>query len=87
MNGRIILVDRISQAVASMLRRLGLPYQGNESRGKIRINGLAMRRWCEPKLAGPFSGKVDELSSSQSRLGTGISLQQRKIRTGNLSLD
>ncbi|XP_034681368.1 pentatricopeptide repeat-containing protein MRL1, chloroplastic isoform X2 [Vitis riparia] len=83
----INLAGRISQAVASMLRRLGLPYQGNESRGKIRINGLATRRWCQPKLAAPFSGKDNELSSSQSRLGTGISLQQRKIRTGNLSLD
>lgn len=87
MNGGIILVIRVSQAIASLLRRLGLPYQGNESRGKIRISGLAMRRWFQPKLAAPFSAKVDKFSPSKSRLGAGISLQQRKIRTGDLSLD
>ncbi|KAK9287449.1 hypothetical protein L1049_015870 [Liquidambar formosana] len=83
----INLAGRISQAVAALLRRLGLPYQGNESYGKIRIGGLAVRRWFQPKLASPFSGKLADLSSSQSRLGKGITYQQRNIRTGNLSLE
>ncbi|KAK4836674.1 hypothetical protein QYF36_026084 [Acer negundo] len=81
----INLAERMSQAVTSLLRRLGLTYQGNESLGKIRINGLSLRRWFQPKLATPFSGKPGELSSFQ--LGKGITHQQRNIRTGNLSLD
>ncbi|KAH7518493.1 pentatricopeptide repeat-containing protein MRL1, chloroplastic [Ziziphus jujuba] len=83
----INLAGRVGQAVAALLRRLRLPYQGNESHGKIRINGLAMKRWFQPKLASPFSGKPEELSSPQFRLGRGISHQQRNIRTANLSLD
>lgn len=81
--------DRVSQVVAAMLRRLGLQYHGNESYGKIRINGLTLRRWFQPKLDSPFIGKPGEWSpfSSQSRLGKGIIHQQRDIRTGNLSLD
>lgn len=79
--------DRASQAVAALLRRLGLQYQGNESYGKIRINGLSLRRWFQPKLTSPFSGKPGDWSSSQSRLGKGIIHQQRDIRTGILSLD
>ncbi|KAK3195318.1 hypothetical protein Dsin_026628 [Dipteronia sinensis] len=81
----INLAERMSQAVTSLLRRLGLTYQGNESLGKIRINGLSLRRWFQPKLATPFSGKPGEPSSFQ--LGKGITHQQRNIRTGNLSLD
>uniref|UniRef100_A0A5B7AR55 PROP1-like PPR domain-containing protein n=1 Tax=Davidia involucrata TaxID=16924 RepID=A0A5B7AR55_DAVIN len=79
----INLAGRISQAIAALLRRLRLPYQGNESYGKIRINGIAVKRWFRPKLASPFSGKQTELSW----LGKGITHQQRNIRTGNLSLD
>ncbi|XP_039058642.1 pentatricopeptide repeat-containing protein MRL1, chloroplastic isoform X1 [Hibiscus syriacus] len=82
----IDLAGRIGQAMASLLRRMGLPYQGNESYGKIRINGLALRRWFRPKLASPFTGKPGEWNASRMRLGKGISHQQRNIRTGNLSL-
>ncbi|XP_039006352.1 pentatricopeptide repeat-containing protein MRL1, chloroplastic-like isoform X1 [Hibiscus syriacus] len=82
----IDLAGRIGQAIAALLRRMGLPYQGNESYGKIRINGLALRRWFQPKLASPFTGKPGEWNASQMRLGKGISHQQRNIRTGNLSL-
>ncbi|PON55119.1 Tetratricopeptide-like helical domain containing protein [Parasponia andersonii] len=81
------LVGRVGQAVAALLRRLGLSYQGNESYGKIRINGLTIKRWFMPKLASPFSGKPEEINLSQFRLGKGIAHQQRNIRTGNLSLD
>ncbi|KAJ6739193.1 PENTATRICOPEPTIDE REPEAT-CONTAINING PROTEIN MRL1 CHLOROPLASTIC [Salix koriyanagi] len=83
----INVAGRISQAVASLLRRLGLPYQGNESFGKIRINGISLRRWLQPKLDSPFSGKPGEWGTSQSRLGKEISFQQRNIRTGDFSLE
>ncbi|XP_038901397.1 pentatricopeptide repeat-containing protein MRL1, chloroplastic isoform X2 [Benincasa hispida] len=83
----INLAGRVGQAVAALLRRLGLPYQGNGSSGKIRINGLALRRWLQPKLSDSLSGKPGEFSSFQSRLRKGISHQQRNIRMGNLSLD
>ncbi|XP_057963761.1 pentatricopeptide repeat-containing protein MRL1, chloroplastic [Malania oleifera] len=83
----INIAGRIGQAVAALLRRVGLPYQGNESFGKIRISGLAIRRWFQPKLGSPFSGKPEELSSSHTWLAKGITHQQRNIRTGNLSLD
>lgn len=80
-------LNRLSQAVAALLRRLGLPYQGNESYGKVRVNGLTLRRWLRPKLASPFSGKPGEFGLSQLRLGSGITHQQRNIRTGDLSLE
>ncbi|KAM1043805.1 hypothetical protein ACFX13_035788 [Malus domestica] len=82
----INIAGRIGQSVAALLRRLGLPYQGNESHGKIKISGLAMKRWFQPKLAS-FTGKPGEFGSSQLRLGKGITHQQRDIRTGNLSLE
>ncbi|XP_075674334.1 pentatricopeptide repeat-containing protein MRL1, chloroplastic isoform X2 [Castanea sativa] len=83
----INLAGRVSQAITALLRRLGIQYQGNESYGKIRINGLTLRRWFQPKLDSPFSGKPGDWSSSQSRLGKEIIHQQRDIRTGDLSLD
>ncbi|KAF4383665.1 hypothetical protein F8388_014165 [Cannabis sativa] len=81
------VAGRVGQAVASLLRRIGLHYQGNESHGKIRISGITLKRWFQPKLAPLFSGKPDEMNLSQFRLGKGIAHQQRDIRTGNLSLD
>ncbi|KAF6166538.1 hypothetical protein GIB67_005400 [Kingdonia uniflora] len=81
------LAGRVGQAVGALLRRLGLQYQGNESYGKIRINGISVKRWLQPKLGPPFSGKPAELNSSKMHLGKGIADQQRNIRTSNLSLD
>ncbi|CAL5402224.1 unnamed protein product [Camellia sinensis] len=81
----INVAGRISQGIASLLRRLGLPYHGNESYGKIRINGVVVKKWFQPKLSFPFNGKPAEINSSQSRLGKGISHQQRSIRLANLS--
>ncbi|XP_019413425.1 PREDICTED: pentatricopeptide repeat-containing protein MRL1, chloroplastic isoform X1 [Lupinus angustifolius] len=83
----INLSGRVGQTIGALLRRLQIPYKGNESSGKLRINGLALKIWFQPKLASPFSGKPGDWSSSQSRLGKSISHQQRNIRTGNLSLD
>ncbi|KAH6780127.1 hypothetical protein C2S52_011364 [Perilla frutescens var. hirtella] len=83
----INIADRISQAIAALLRRLGLSYQGNESYGKIRINGITIRKWFQPKFGSRYSDKQIELSSSLIHLGSGISRQQRKIRTGHLSLE
>lgn len=87
---------RAGQAVGALLRRLQIPHQGSESNGKLRIGGLALKKWFQPKLASPFSvnmgsptfsGKPGDWNSSLSRLGKSISNQQRNIRTGNLSLD
>ncbi|XP_059314334.1 pentatricopeptide repeat-containing protein MRL1, chloroplastic isoform X1 [Lycium ferocissimum] len=83
----IKIAGRINQAIASLLRRLGLPYPGNESCGKIRINGVIVKRWFQPKFESPFSWKHTGLSFSPTRLRKGISHQQRDIRAGNLSLD
>ncbi|XP_049350603.1 pentatricopeptide repeat-containing protein MRL1, chloroplastic isoform X1 [Solanum verrucosum] len=84
----IKIAGRINRAVAALLRRLGLPYQGNESFGKIRINGVIVKRWLQPKLESPFSWEQTGFSFfSQTRLRKGISHQQRTIRTGDLSLD
>ncbi|XP_030523376.1 pentatricopeptide repeat-containing protein MRL1, chloroplastic isoform X2 [Rhodamnia argentea] len=81
------VAGRLSQAVAALLRRLGLPYQGNESYGKVRVSGLALRRWLRPKLSSPFSGKPGEFGLSQLWLGSGIKHQRRNIRTEDLSLE
>lgn len=83
----INISGRVSQAVGALLRRLRLPYQGNESHGKIRITGLAVKRWFQPKLVPSLSEKQAPAGLSQLRLAKGITRQQRNIRTGNLSLD
>ncbi|KAL9244956.1 hypothetical protein vseg_018669 [Gypsophila vaccaria] len=78
---------RVSQTVGALLRRLRLPYQGNESHGKIRITGLSVKRWFQPKLNASLGGKQSELGLFQLGLTQGISNQRRSIRTGSLSLD
>ncbi|XP_047324853.1 pentatricopeptide repeat-containing protein MRL1, chloroplastic-like [Impatiens glandulifera] len=85
----IRLAGRISQSVAASMRRLGLTYIGSESNGKVRINGVVVKKWLRPKLDSPFNLKQQmELGSTQSRiLGKGISHQQRSIRTGDLSFN
>ncbi|XP_051146812.1 pentatricopeptide repeat-containing protein MRL1, chloroplastic [Andrographis paniculata] len=83
----IHIASRISQAIAALLRRLGLSYLGNESYGKIRINGVIIRKWFQPKFSSRFNVKRIDHSSSMRYLGSGISHQQRKIRTGYLSLE
>lgn len=80
---------RVGQAVGSLLRRLGLPYSGGESHGKIRINGLSLRRWFKPKLSGfSVSGRPGEMIPMPTSLAKGIFDQQRNIRSvNNLSLE
>lgn len=80
---------RVGQAVGSLLRRLGLPYSGGESHGKIRINGLSLRRWFKPKLSGfSGSGRPGEMIPMPTSLAKGIFDQQRNIRSvNNLSLE
>ncbi|XP_042004136.1 pentatricopeptide repeat-containing protein MRL1, chloroplastic-like isoform X1 [Salvia splendens] len=80
----INMAGRVSQEVAALLRRLGLSYQGNGSYGKIRINGITIRKWFQPKLGSPFTEKKMELSSSLTNLASGINRQRRKIRTVHL---
>lgn len=81
---------RAGQAVASLLRRLNLPYQGNETYGKIRISGRVIRHWLRPKSYLPssmFPGRTLDSSFPKSHLHKGIVDQQRMIRTEDLSID
>lgn len=81
---------RTGQAVAALFRRLNLPYQGNETYGKIRISGGVMRHWLSPKSYPPsskFPGMTLDSSCPNSHLGKGIVDQQRMIRTEDLSID
>lgn len=83
----INIAGRISQSLAGLLRRLGIAYQGNESYGKIRINGVSIRKWFEPKLESSFIRSTTHKSWSHGHLSSGILRQQRTIRTGLLSLE
>ncbi|KAH9605487.1 hypothetical protein KSS87_011863 [Heliosperma pusillum] len=56
---------RVSQTVGALLRRLRLPYQGNESQGKIRITGLSMKKWFQPNLTPSLGSKQSELGLFQ----------------------
>ncbi|KAK9070890.1 hypothetical protein SSX86_009458 [Deinandra increscens subsp. villosa] len=79
------VAGRVTQGISALLRRLRISYIGNESFGKIRVNGVVVRKWLSPKLSSPYGGKPTDFGSSNSRLGKGISDQQRNIRSGNLS--
>lgn len=75
------LAGRVGQTVGALLRRLGIKYQGEESHGKMRINGLTLRRWFNPKLTSTSStGGPADLLPLPSRLAKGIADQQRSIR-------
>lgn len=79
------LAGRVGQAVGSLLRRLGIKYQGEESHGRMRINGLTLRRWFNPKFTStPSTGAPVELIPLPSRLAKGIADQQRDIRSLSL---
>ncbi|CAN6311475.1 unnamed protein product [Urochloa humidicola] len=79
------LAGRVGQAVGSLLRRLGISYQGEESHGRMRINGLTLRRWFNPKLNSKSSGAAPaDLLPLSSRLAKGIADQQRDIRSLSL---
>ncbi|XP_048573735.1 pentatricopeptide repeat-containing protein MRL1, chloroplastic isoform X2 [Triticum urartu] len=79
------LAGRVGQAVGSLLRRLGIKYQGEESHGRMRINGLTLRRWFNPKFtSAPSTGAPVELLPLPSRLAKGIADQQRDIRSLSL---
>lgn len=78
-------VDRVGQEISALLRRLGIPYHRKDDR--LRINGVALKNWFQPKLDSPFSTKPGDLRSSQVPLGNQITRQQRSIRLGNLSLE
>jgi pentatricopeptide repeat protein len=82
----IDLTGRVGQEIGALLRRLDIPYHRKDSR--LRINGVSLKNWFQPKLDSPFSGgKPGDLRSSQVPLGNQISRQQRSIRLGNLSLE
>lgn len=72
----------MGRAVSAMLRRLGLPYKGNESHGKVRISGIALRRWFKPKVSfTSYAGKAADFTSSKFHLAKEITNQQRNIRS------
>ncbi|KAJ9562971.1 hypothetical protein OSB04_008131 [Centaurea solstitialis] len=86
------------KAIAALLRRLRISYIGNESCGKIRINGVVVKKWLTPKISslppaiinnfgGGKPATTDHQHHNYSPLGRGISDQQRHIRSGNLSYD
>ncbi|CAH8380213.1 unnamed protein product [Eruca vesicaria subsp. sativa] len=81
----IDLAGRVGQEISALLRRLGIPYHRKDS--KLRINGVSLKNWFQPKLDSPFSTKPGDLRSSQVPLGNQITRQQRSIRLGNLSLE
>ncbi|ESQ53634.1 hypothetical protein EUTSA_v10024275mg [Eutrema salsugineum] len=81
----IDLAGRVGQDIFALLRRLGIPYHRKES--KLRINGVSLKNWFQPKVDSPFSTKPRDLRSSQVPLGNQITRQQRSIRLGNLSLE
>ncbi|KAJ1256307.1 hypothetical protein BS78_K049600 [Paspalum vaginatum] len=79
------LAGRIGQAIGSLLRRLGISYQGEESHGRMWINGLTLRRWFNPKLNSKSSTAApSDLLPLPSRLAKGIADQQRDIRSNSL---
>lgn len=85
---KINLIRREGRAVGSLLRRLGLFYQGDESFGRIRIHGLTIRRWFKPKLSCSIPpGKSAEMIPVSTRLSKGIEDQQRSIRSNDLSIE
>ncbi|KAE8719109.1 hypothetical protein F3Y22_tig00109972pilonHSYRG00023 [Hibiscus syriacus] len=75
----IDLAGRIGQGIAALLRRIGLPYQGNESYGNIRINGLALRRWFQPKLASPFTGKPRDIHLFENKGSSVLQIEYAKV--------
>ncbi|KAG2244113.1 hypothetical protein Bca52824_094055 [Brassica carinata] len=81
----IELAGRAGQEISALLRRLGIPYHRKDS--KLRINGVSLKNWFQPKLDSPFSTKPGDLRSSQVPLGNQITRQQRSIRLGNFSLE
>ncbi|KAG4966980.1 hypothetical protein JHK87_032631 [Glycine soja] len=78
----INLGGRAGQAVGALLRRLQIPHQGSESNGKLRIGGLALKKWFQPKLASPFSNTYGtELVLFQTLLRRGLANQETKVQT------
>ncbi|GAB2225075.1 hypothetical protein Droror1_Dr00005860 [Drosera rotundifolia] len=82
----ISIAPKISRSVGALLRRLGIDYIGYVSQGKIRIDGLTVKRWLQPTVVNSFDVKQNELNTFQSRLGRGIRDQRRNIRIEDLSL-
>ncbi|CAI5505906.1 unnamed protein product [Closterium sp. Naga37s-1] len=72
------LASRTSQGVASLLRRLGLPYFGYESSGVLRITASAVTRWLRLRPHAPTSVPLatvtgDASSSSSLAVAPGSS--------------
>eukprot|EP00252_Welwitschia_mirabilis_P018878 TRINITY_DN4236_c0_g1_i2.p1 TRINITY_DN4236_c0_g1~~TRINITY_DN4236_c0_g1_i2.p1 ORF type:complete len:513 (+),score=117.98 TRINITY_DN4236_c0_g1_i2:201-1739(+) len=81
---------RTGQAVAALLRRLDLPYQGKEAQGRIRISGKPLRQWMSPKHYPNnfhFHGRASTSRNPSVLLGKHILDQRGKIQTKDFSVD
>ncbi|KAL9264743.1 Pentatricopeptide repeat-containing protein [Drosera capensis] len=64
----ISIAPKISRSVGALLRRLGIDYIGYVSQGKIRIDGLTVKRWLQPTVIDSFGVKQNGLNTFHSRL-------------------
>lgn len=84
------LDNRTGQAVAALLRRLGLKAQGHESSGELRLTVLEIQKWLKPKpsttptIKTPFAAP-EKGNSPYSLLARTIADQQRAIRLGTVA--
>ncbi|KAG0592741.1 hypothetical protein KC19_1G277300 [Ceratodon purpureus] len=82
--------NKTGQAVAALLRRLGLKAQGHESSGELRLTLLEVQKWLQPKptptttMKTPFAA-LEKTSSPYSLLARTIADQQRAIRLGTVT--
>lgn len=84
------MADKTGQAVAALLRRLGLKAQGSESTGELRLTVLEIQKWLKPKpiqtetMKTPFA-PPEKAFTPYSLLAKTIADQQRAIRLGTVA--
>ncbi|XP_024542518.1 pentatricopeptide repeat-containing protein MRL1, chloroplastic [Selaginella moellendorffii] len=87
----ITVTRRNGQALAALLRKLKLRFNGKESLGKIRLHPVALSQWFKPSAAtpspsSPAKARVDHANLGvlprPLMLGKSIAEQQRAIRMG-----
>eukprot|EP00850_Spirogloea_muscicola_P005250 SM000023S07706 [mRNA] locus=s23:1070850:1076326:- [translate_table: standard] len=80
------LASRTGQAIAALLRRMGIAYQGSESVGRLKLTASALSKWM--KLSPATVNGVQALYPAHApgppfqQLAKGIVQQQRAIRMG-----
>ncbi|BFI30967.1 protein MpPPR_29 [Marchantia polymorpha subsp. ruderalis] len=79
---------RSGQAMAALLRRLKLHYQGHESSGKLRITVASIKKWLKPISQSEVAAETQQSQRPSSMsprnvfVAKSIAEQQRAIRTG-----